>query len=1416
MEALRVEDMERQPDTRFVTEFDAIPGFWNYLVGLDRTDLIAELIQNDLDQDATRTVISFERNCLVCEGDGKPVEPEGWQRLRKILGAGDEVPAKRRRFGVKNHGLKTAFSIADEIRLMSDGKAIVQTLYAKGRDMPPHPGASEHPMEDRQAPATGCRVIAHYRDTDLEPTQGEAIKLDAVGAEEIDELFRSACASVPEQFAGIVSPELTPRYEISLRHWRLGEAWFLFSCTRPRKIAKRMELFQRRCTVSGTYSSRPGALREQAVRRLVPLKSVLKDRAADFFRRGRRLFVEVSWPMDAKGEPRIGTGRFRYPIGYPPHSHEARTGHSTNFNAPFASDKERHAPAQNEATNRDLREACTLLLIDALAKHAIPRWGADGLKPIVPGFDADNGEGGVRPILAQLAKRGALPVLNWRTAVGLAFRGKKAESVEAVLRQSAVRRSSKEKRQYSFVLPSLTWKADALHPALSLLCPRSERQLDPRIHRDIVRLLADCKTPGFAQDFITFDENDAFDRVTADGNQYFDAVTDPGHEFAEPFVARAYLDLIKLALDQSQLEAEKENALVSALLLPDDKGQAVSFKDMYSSALLPSGIPGLHLPPIVNPALVAHALFRRKKWKLRKFTMAEFLEKGVVQSAGEQTRRMFWKWLCQNGLNIAPRDRPKLADLMIWPDEDGNLCKISGLCDPRSGRVGTVLTGFIRRPHEQVCRSKLASVGGKTRTSVRRVPSEDEIAAWLDTQLARFEIGSQPDAATTQELHRFEADLAILLNDRSIAPLLKKSAVTLPALARDGSIRLRTGLVLPSLRNDRLALPRYYLLKDRQRADRLDKLSPVLNTPTPAMLLDAFTEDSGNISALQPRLKEIISVCESDSDERRELARMPIIPVDGQRRAPSALAFTGNRGDYWGGWKVHIPTEGLSQNDQSRYRDAGVTSASPDQKTSRSFFEWLATQDQGVVERHIPCVLRHILHPNGPAHWARSFTETPFIPSRSRDGLRLVSLRTAQHKPVFLSDAGGIGDAVIQKDGAVLLVIHQTQEVAEPISEPLRKLGVRSLRETLKEPERVAGIGDFVPVDKNILARFRELQAPQFRRTFRKRLSELGVESRLVRHDWHDRLGRVQKIRLAKEVEVRHKFRNKLYRFEDDAGFDPRTGILWMKQDLDAHKLYESVAKQLVFKPTARPIDLLALQRTLELEIADPSFGRPVDSGSDAREADTTAEDPGGLGQDDEKRGLGEARGGHSPFTPDPERNRPKPGPISDESAGRPQRTKGQSGSRGLGGDDGSRQKPDLESQHIEELKRNHYASHCQMCLCRHPPRKLAPVGSYIESEEVRQSVVHAHHTDLVSAGGVRHAGNLILLCKLHHDNYGQQFTRAGVTAALRGSRKEVTISFGHDSEVKGQEIELEISGTGEVVKLFFTNHHIEYWLSQD
>lgn len=1410
---------ENRTDSKFVTEVDATPIVWNYLAGLDRDDLIAELIQNDLDQDATRTVISFEEDRLICEGDGRPVEPDGWRRLRKIQGAGEETPAKRGKIGVKNHGLKTAFTIGDELRLMSDGRAIIQTLYANERDKPPYPGASPEPMDDPRAPANGCLVIIPYRDTDLEPRQGETFKLGAVGPKEIDELFRSVCISVPEQFAGIVSPETAPRYEIVLRHWRLGEARFRFSCTRPRKVDRRIQLFQRRCDVDGTVSPLPETLREQAARRLVPLKGILKRRVADFFRQGNRFYVEASWPIDGRGKPKAGTGKFRYPIGYPDSS-EARTGHGACFNAPFISDNKRHGPIRDESANRDLFAACDSLLADALALHAIPRWGPNGLNPLIPSSATDDGDAKVRPLLARLAEQGALPVLNWRKAAELAQKGKK-QTVKAVARRLAARRGPREAKRYRFVIPAPTWVEDAVYPALSLLCPRSEMQLDPRVPSDIIRLLTDIiKTSGFTEDFITFDEGDVFDRVTGEDNQYFGAIADSKREFSEPLVARAYLDLTKLALDHDKCDGDKEDALIEALMLPDIHGRATPLRNLYSSAPLPSDVPGLRLPPILHPDLGAHPLLRRRKWRREKYTMARFLEKGALQDADEDTRRNFWKWLRRNERQVAPRDRPKLADLAIWPDADGHPHRISDLCDPRSRDVRKILAGSIRRPHEQVRRSKLVSTGGRARTSIRHAPTGDEIKTWLAARLAGFGIGSVPNAATAAALNRFEADVVILLKDKASARLLKETKATLPALAQDGTIRPRAELVASSRGNDRLALPGRFLLEDRSRATMLDKLSPALSVPTAAMLLDAFAEDPNNVPALQPRLREFLNVTESDSDERRKLAGMPIIPVDGVPRAPSTLAFKGNKGDYWGGWKTRIPTQRLSEQDQKRYRAAGVTSALPDWETSRAFFEWLAPRGQDALQRHIRCVLHHILHPKGPTDWAENFTDTPFIPAEGQDGLRLVSLRTARSRPVYLSDAGAaIRKDVIREDRAVLLAIDHVKEVTEPISEPLRELGVRSLREALKEPESVSGTGSVDLVGEAIRARLDRLRSSRFRSTFWKRLNEWEVESELVRRDWHDRLSKIEGVRYASKIEVSHRFRKKLYLVEADAGFDPGSGVFWIKNDQDEEleSFHESLASQLIFKPEAPRHVRFVLERVLDMEIEERSYGRPPVSESGASDDGTGVEDSGELEHGgDANQGLGEAGGGHSPFTPDPARNEPRPGPIPNspsESSQRPTARRDSPGP-GVAGSSGRKPSPREEEQ-IENLKGNQYASHCQMCLCERPPRDLAPAGSYIEAGEIRRRIMEVHHVDYVDAGGARHAGNMILLCIPHHGNYGAQLSHAAVTAALQDDPKKRSIDFGRGAPIEGRQIEIEISGTGEIVRLFFTDYHADYWLKQ-
>ena len=216
--------------------------------------------------------------------------------------------------------------------------------------------------------------------------------------------------------------------------------------------------------------------------------------------------------------------------------------------------------------------------------------------------------------------------------------------------------------------------------------------------------------------------------------------------------------------------------------------------------------------------------------------MTLFLESGALLTSNEDTRKQFWRWLNRNARHIKPRERSKLAGLTIWPDETGRLGAISDLCNPRSRGVGMVLTGFIRRPHQEVRRSNLVSAGGRARTSIRRVPTEREIANWLDTRTARFKMGSTLEGERIDELRRFETDLVILLKVPAIARLLKQSVGTLPALAEDGSVQSRSTLVVQNQRNSQLALPDRYVLRDRERRAALDRLSPALVDPTAAML----------------------------------------------------------------------------------------------------------------------------------------------------------------------------------------------------------------------------------------------------------------------------------------------------------------------------------------------------------------------------------------------------------------------------------------------------------------------------------------------------------------------------------------------------------------------------------------------------
>ena len=429
--------------------------------------------------------------------------------------------------------------------------------------------------------------------------------------------------------------------------------------------------------------------------------------------------------------------------------------------------------------------------------------------------------------------------------------------------------------------------------------------------------------------------------------------------------------------------------------------------------------------------------------------------------------------------------------------------------------------------------------------------------------------------------------------------------------------------------------------------------------------------------------------------------------------------------------------------------------------------------------------------------------------------MALVSLWNARSDSVFVPDMPeDIVEHIAREETRALLAIDRIKGVQKPITEQLRHLGVKSLREKLGEPVKVEGQAPVNDAGEKLVECLDKLRSTGFQTTFDKRLGELGVELRLLRGDWRKRLGQIRSIKFAEDVNLTYRFlHGKRYTVSGIAGFDPHTGTFWVKREhgIDLRAFCEAVAAHRIFKPDARPVDTFALERVLTMDFEDTGLDFSAPS---AEEWDDQA-DVGAA--DDSDTELSEVSVGHSPYTPNPDLNIPDPGPLTKDllSSSRP-RVPVRRKSAAHEAED-TKSTPAIEEAHKSELRR-HYANHCQMCLCRLAPDKLAPIGSYVETAEVRRKVLEIHHVDYKSAGGARQGGNLILLCDLHHHNYGRRLSRAAVTLALAAEPISRTIRFTSDSgnsrSICGRIVKLTISDTKEEFEIFFTKEHADYWIA--
>ena len=1397
----------------FIQRFDAEPQFWQFLRGLRSDDLLVELIQNDLDANATRTSITFTDDRLICQGDGEPVSADGWRRLSFVTGAGVEVESKRFRIGVKNHGLKACFWLGDEITVRSDGLRTVQTLYKDGHESEPSPGTFQSPVPDVDAPSTGCLIEVPYRRQELSVAKGENLTIGIPDERSLEGLFRNACELLPSRLLGVVRPGIRDQYTLALSHHSLGSVEIRWRAKRGRTVnrrgGKQSTVFARECEISSKVPSiGSSTIHERASAFRLPFPSRKRLEIPDFFFSDRRSFwAEVAWLTDKRGTPKPTNGVRRYPIGYDTTSESSLTGVGVHFSAPFVSGAERHGVSEMDPLNDYIDNACKDALVDIMSSQLLHRYGGKAMELFMPSKSSPDNES-----LSDLVRR----TLD-RRALPLADRKLRSAKRSNRLVLGPRRISSGGSRRV--VLPMFTWDHERISPLLSAICPSDEDQIDRTVPGPILRYLNEqCYLPsnGFDGRVTNFDESDAIQRLQpqleAEHFQWKDE-SEWQATLGNPTVAKTYLDVAFEAIQRGRLDFEAE--VIGNTYLPDHSSAAQPLVAMFNAASLPPHLGQREYALILHPELQHHRLLRRRAWKPRPFTFDDYLDHARLENASVAERKSFWTWLRQNWRTVKRRQTlTRTADFPVWPSASGGFLPLDRLCEPRSPRIASAVGDSIVRPSRELLEAGLVSRTGRGRLTFRNTPSFQELERFLAEQIGRFPRDRTLTASERREFHKFETVIADLA---SSSALLKQYLGELDerfrcALDKDGNLRDPGELVRDTRELQRLHLLDKHIIDRRNSIlDRTSGWKP-RTAPSSDQIVDTVREDGFRFGAHVPRLQEYGRQSKAEGIEPIGLLDVPCIPVEGELCSPNEIALRGSR-DFWGDWKLRVPVTDINAETQRHYRLVGVVGGTPDSSTSRRFFQWLASQDTDVVANHADQILRHINHPSGPRSWSGEFAHVPFILIESEGGgVRLVTRAetTKRRSKVVIPDFAALEEAIRQHPvrHPVDMAIIESRRVREPVTARLREFGLRTLSDYAGDPVEARGMGNISIPPSHF--DFREvldsLQSGLKGRELQKRLARLDLvapESAL-RSNWRERLADVQEIRTADSVTAIYKLGRDMFPVPVDGKLDKGSGTLWIKADTDLREVFFIVIAEHIFE-LPKKYHGLVLDQAYKMEMRERY---PLEHLDGVQVQEDAAEDTNN--QRSEDSNLSATSAVHSTPEPDPSKNIPNPGPIPQGDGAVRRVSKPSRGS--------SRPQSVDENAQIADLKAKQYAWHCQSCLAGAEPETLAPISSYVEDSENRRRIIEAQHCDHVNAGGARHAGNIILLCHNHHGALGDAVTRTEITRALgQASNRKLTFNSdnGVSNSIQGKVVNTHPPQRETPVSLFFTNEHADYWLTK-
>lgn len=1391
-------------EPKYVTEFDTTV-FWQFLADVKNNASLVELVQNDLDASASNTLARLEEDRLLCTGNGTNVSSNGWRRLRMLLGAGTDVESKHDGIGVKNFGIRSLFRLGDTIVVRSGGKKTQLSIRIKGPDELPYPGAWTNPMKDTLTlnnEGTTIEVPLRPQPLPVELAKGgETLLLPVWNKERREKLYEEFVSDVPTRFFGTVRPGLSSDYALEIQLPE-GGRWTRarFRASKPLPLSrglggKRAAMrFRRWCHIESESSPKRVFAEEGLFLRCKELNPS-EARHYRAYRFKGDVGVEISWPINSRGQPISEDGIRRYPIGMPVDSQTSFTDLGFHFSGPYHMALDRSVPAPGaSATNDTIDEECLLWTAKILKSFLVPRFGPRALWTIRPktltGYFDKGQHGPVERVIDELARMGGLLAepRTGRRGGGI------PRSLSGTTYSTLPSLTSEESDDIRFLIPTWSWEG---RQAENVLYPPAPERY-PLIHR---------KTPPFIVEHLhrnhieneglsgldRYDEIDVIQRLGMNPDTAYHPWSSnrrARHQLSSPQLFSDHLHAIDRFLAEApprevrESTQEFEHVRESGFLLSHNRGLQPWGSVFRHKGNLPK-IPGLAPPLLLHPDLATFRCIRKgNPLEVARFDVDQYLHDAIEKNPkGLPKSRCpeIFAWLQDNVSNLRASTLQGLRNWRIWPTRVGDYVEFASLCKP-SLRVERILSFALKTPSNHLVRLKGVSTQGRGTLRIRTVPNEEEIGSWFNHCRKEITLRKARKATKSQRLmlDSLEKSLEALGKNRRIRNILRDICQDHITLARDGTARPLGNLVLETNVTKRCQIPERWIPESNRRS--LYRLLGVNQKPTIDSLVDAIqTFPSKSVSDDAYRLEQLRKAWTMSPDV--DLSETRLLPLNGRLLRPVDVALGLSSKKYWGKWKMHLPTSNLSPILRSFLGKLGCVTK-VDRTAISGFLDWLVERGNPSTRTrfHISNIIRLIsegrLDP-------RAFIGKPALPLEN--GTLVPISKASSRGRVLVDNFPELAKEIREKSGGTWqFIVTHPEGVSRPIGLRLIHYGIPDLRSKAGKPIEIQVAGSQNPAE-SLYGFLVLLKQEKMRKELFPRLEQVGIHSDMIRADWHKTVSDIGEIELVDEVRAVYKLGSQQFPIERNAVVDD--GILWVRRTAPDPRLsfFEGLI-EVIGRQDAPPylpsVMLAALTREFEFS--------PVEIRKEELEDEYLEGIPEVEIEDRDERGAT-----HPPTKPDSPPTTvipphlPKPGGEYVPPPPKPVKPT-----------------PEYERKLKRWLKQDQYAYHCQACLAEAEPVQLAPKGSYSYRLANRQRSIEAHHIRHKSAKGAGRPWNFLVLCTYHHRELGDRITPRLVLEAIDKAKPSTRSWKG--TKFQGKILSLEVPELLAPVRLFCRREHLK------